>query len=156
MLTCTRRLEFDYGHRLLRHESKCAHVHGHRGRVDITCSAEGLDRVGRVIDFSVVKRVVGDWIDRHWDHAFVVNIEDHAMVQFLFENGQRSFTFPGEPSAENLAAFIGQRATYLLKQYGIWIPHVRFYETPNGWADWEPGDTATMSWADWEPPKERP
>lgn len=30
--SCTRRLEFDAGHRVPLHESKCKNPHGHRGR----------------------------------------------------------------------------------------------------------------------------
>ena len=74
-LQVTRLLQFCYGHRLLRHESKCAGLHGHQGNVEITCAAkvDYLDPVGRVVDFSVVKEVVGSWIDAKLDHTMILN-----------------------------------------------------------------------------------
>lgn len=135
MRTCTRKLEFDYGHRLLRHESKCAHVHGHRGVVEVTCAAPELDPVGRVVDFGCVRNVVGGWIDRWLDHAFILNAEDHAMFDFLKQNKQRMYVMQCEPSAENIARMLRLRANELLLPHGVRASHVRFYETPNGWAD---------------------
>ena len=132
MITCTRRLEFDYGHRLMNHESKCAHAHGHRGVIELECSAKGLDRAGRIIDFSEVKAVVGAWLDEYWDHSFIVNAADEPMVKFLVDNKQRRFLFTGEPSAENLASYVLEVARTLLASRGIGVESVRFWETPNG------------------------
>ena len=52
MHTITRRLEFDAGHRVYQHESKCNHVHGHRYVVEVEATGT-LDGLGRIIDFSV-------------------------------------------------------------------------------------------------------
>ena len=137
MKTCTRKLEFDYGHRLLNHESKCAHAHAHRGTVEITCGAESLDKAGRVIDFGEIKKIVGGWIDDNLDHAFILNHEDFLMAEFLQSGKQRMYVMECEPSAENLVQHIAEQATRLLSPRGIMVVRVRFYETPNGWADWE-------------------
>jgi 6-pyruvoyltetrahydropterin/6-carboxytetrahydropterin synthase len=130
--SCTRRLEFDYGHRLLNHESKCAHAHGHRGVVEVECRAKALDVAGRVIDFGTIKKVVGGWIDDHWDHSFLVNAADEKMLSFLLAEGQRFYNFDFEPSAENLAQFLLAKANELLADTGITVYQVRFWETPNG------------------------
>ena len=37
------------GHRVYRHESKCAHLHGHNYRIHFTVTGR-LDSLGRVID----------------------------------------------------------------------------------------------------------
>lgn len=133
--SCTRKLEFDYGHRLLNHESKCAHAHGHRGVAEIECRAAQLDISGRVIDFGEIKRIVGGWIDRNWDHAFLVNEADVDMCVFLAHQEQRRYVFPFEPSAENMACYLLDKATELLAPHGIRVARVRFWETPNGSAE---------------------
>ncbi len=51
-ISCTRRIEFDAAHRVMRHEGKCKHLHGHRYALEATFSASGLDALGRVIDFA--------------------------------------------------------------------------------------------------------
>ncbi len=136
-ITCTKRLEFDYAHRLPNHEGKCKHLHGHRGVVEITCAAAVLDHVGRIVDFGDIKRIVGGWLDEHLDHACIVHGTDDALLNFLEQNDQRHFVMPVAPTAENLAILISHRAQALLEtDVGLDVARVRFYETPNGWADW--------------------
>lgn len=139
MIQITRRLEFDAGHRLVNHEGKCRHLHGHRYIAEITCEAPGLDSVGRVIDFSVVKEKVGGWIDQHWDHNTILNDTDSLCV--LFANEERKpFLFRGyNPTAENMAEYLYRKAKDLLTEdYGIKVVSVLLYETPNCSAFYKP------------------
>jgi 6-pyruvoyltetrahydropterin/6-carboxytetrahydropterin synthase len=135
IVTITRRLEFDAGHRLVNHESKCANAHGHRYVAEIECSAAKLDAVGRVIDFGEVKRIVGGWIDDRWDHAFLVEYGD-PLQWWLEDNAQRSFVFPAgsPPTAENIAGHLLVRARVLLAPSAIQVVSVKVWETPNCWA----------------------
>jgi len=59
MTTIVRTVQFSAGHRLWQHESKCAHIHGHNYVVEFHATAEHLDSVGRVIDFSVFRDRLG-------------------------------------------------------------------------------------------------
>lgn len=131
-----KRLEFDAGHRLLNHESKCAHVHGHRYAVEVKVGLRdaGLDRAGRVVDFGVVKDRVGGWIDEHLDHAFIANAND-PIVPWLVEHGQRRHVVDFEPSAENLAAYILNVAIGLLDDDRLRVESVVVHETPTGRAE---------------------
>ncbi len=131
----TRRLEFDAGHRLLRHESKCRNVHGHRYAVELTCEAEALDAVGRVIDFGVVKAVVGGWIDEHLDHGYIGEADD-PILEAARKVGSKVHSVSFPPTAEHLARYLFDVASNLLGgSYKIRVVRVRLYETPNGWAD---------------------
>ena len=67
------------GHRVVGHEGKCKHLHGHNYRVHFTCTAEALDDVGRVIDFSVIKAKLCMWLEDNWDHRFLMWDQDHAL-----------------------------------------------------------------------------
>ncbi len=131
----TRRLEIDAGHRLLKHESKCRHVHGHRFKFEITCTG-ALDQVGRVIDFSKVKEVVGGWLDAEMDHAFIAERGD-PIIEWLEQNAMRVHVVPFSPSSENLAQYVLDRARLELFRFGVKVVRVRCYETPNCWADAE-------------------
>jgi 6-pyruvoyltetrahydropterin/6-carboxytetrahydropterin synthase len=55
MIECIRRIKFDAGHRVHLHESKCRNAHGHQYIVFIYATAENLDKLGWIIDFSVLK-----------------------------------------------------------------------------------------------------
>lgn len=137
--TITRRLEFDAGHRLVGHESKCRNLHGHRYVVELTCSAASLDHVGRVIDFSQVKAIVGEWIDTHLDHAFIYYDLDPILSALFFKHSdQKYYQVPFEPTAENLSRHIANVAQNLLTKFGIKVVNLRLYETPNCWADAKP------------------
>jgi 6-pyruvoyltetrahydropterin/6-carboxytetrahydropterin synthase len=134
--TITRRLEFDAAHRVLNHESKCAKLHGHRYRAEVTVEApHGLDSIGRVIDFSQVKLLVGEWIDTHWDHGTLLHGDD-PLLPSLKEHGQKLWIMTGRnPTAEEMAKELFQVAQQLLDIHSIVVRRVRLYETPNCWAD---------------------
>lgn len=141
MLTCTRRLEWDAMHRIPRHESKCAAFHGHRYAAEITCHAPALDDRGRVIDFGVVKELVGGWIDRHWDHTAILmdGDPDPAVAVLAASNlahGRPVYWMAAPPTAENIAAELARVAEDLLGPAGVSVVSLRVWETPNGSAEW--------------------
>lgn len=77
MLTITRKLEFDAGHRIPDHKSQCRNLHGHRYTVEITLvgkviEAEGNSDNGMIMDFSDVKTLAKQHLVDVWDHAFLV------------------------------------------------------------------------------------
>lgn len=147
MITCTRRLSFDAGHRVWGHQGKCRHLHGHRYDVDVVCYATNLNELGMVIDFGVVKEKVGKWIDDNLDHNMLLYADDPLLVANNvlgtidppFPNlfvGKAPFIMTSNPTAENIAALIYTHAVRLLFGSKITIQNVRVYETPNCWADY--------------------
>jgi len=149
LITATRRIQFCMGHRVMRHESKCAHLHGHNYVALFTASAD-LDDVGRVIDFSVLKVLLGGWIDAHWDHGFVLYEKDHDAIAALEsfepaagmskynERRQKLFLLPSNPTAENIADYLLKVVCPdRLKDTGVVVTKVRLWETENCYADAE-------------------
>jgi 6-pyruvoyltetrahydropterin/6-carboxytetrahydropterin synthase len=132
--TITKRLEIDAGHRLLKHEGKCRHVHGHRYAFEISVSAAKLDDVGRVVDFGVIKERVGAWLDNAWDHAFIAQ-EGDPIVWWLVSNQQRYAQVDCPPTAENLARLVFEKAVDLLPPT-VSVRAVRCWETPTSSADY--------------------
>lgn len=139
MLSITRRLEFDAGHRVLGHEGKCAHLHGHRYRADVEVTAPALDRLGRVIDFSMVKMLVGGWIDDNWDHNILLHPND-PLLQCPGEvfGPKTPFVMEGNPTAENMARELFYISRNLLTDHGLEVVSITMYETPNCWAVYRP------------------
>ena len=133
VITATKFLDVEAGHRLIRHESKCKNYHGHHYRFEITCFAMALDDVGRVIDFSDIKRYVGSWLDSHWDHAMIVEQGDELIPHFV-RMGMKHFVMPSAPTAENLALYVLQISRVCLPPH-ISVQRVRCHETPTCYAD---------------------
>lgn len=133
-----RKLEWDAAHRVMRHESKCSTLHGHRYVAEVTCSADALDSVGRVVDFGVIKTLVGGWIDRHWDHTTILCADDRALIGFLCEeerSGKRApYVMKSEPTAECMAAELLAQARLLLRDFPITVDQVLVWETPGCYA----------------------
>lgn len=132
----TRDFEWDAAHRVLRHESRCATLHGHRYRARVTCEADVLDDVSRVVDFGTIKEKVGAWIDERWDHTTLVNAADFSLLSLVeaeAEHGGRRapYVFHGEPTAELIAAELLGVAHRLLSDDRVRVREVQVWETPN-------------------------
>src|SRR5205823_4428729 len=102
MYRVTREIQFCYGHRLLNYDGKCKHLHGHNGRAVITLATDKLDALGMIVDFSVLKRIVGGWIDEQLDHRMLLHRDDPALG-FLRSQGEPVFVMEVNPTAENIA-----------------------------------------------------
>jgi len=133
MTTIVRRVQFCAGHRLLKHEGECSHLHGHNYVVYFHATAQTLDSVGRVIDFSVLKDRLGGWIETHWDHGFICYKQDHEAREALSAiEAQKVFLLDDNPTAENLARYllnvVGPRE---LAGTGTQLIRVVLWETEN-------------------------
>jgi len=145
------------GHRVVGHESKCRHLHGHnyvfhfhvapKPLDGVSVKGDPLDQVGRVIDFSVVKSTLCEWLETNWDHRFLHWEQDKLMagIASLIEDSNRPgfieakdeihffdslVSLPFNPTAENLAAYmvevIGPR---LLDEHGVELVKCTIEET---------------------------
>ena len=105
MYRVTREIHFCYGHRLLNYDGKCRHLHGHNGKAVITIEAPQLDRLGMVMDFSRIKKVVSAWIDETLDHKMLLH-KDDPVLDYLRQQGEPVHVLDVNPTAENLARLI--------------------------------------------------
>ena len=138
MITCSRFLEFDAAHRVMQHESKCRTIHGHRYKIEVIVTADQLDMVGRVIDFGVIKGVLGQWIDDNLDHTAILRFDDPLLESISkdSESFKKPYTVMFNPTAENLSKHIYEIGNQLLKSHGISVVKVICWETPNCKADY--------------------
>lgn len=133
-ITCTRRIKFSSGHRVMGHENKCATPHGHNYIVDITAEAEELDSIGRVIDFSLLKKRLGGWIDEHWDHTFLIYEKDTQTIEALklVPASKPLYICPFNPTAEEMARYLLLTiAPKVLTGTGVKITSIIVHETEN-------------------------
>jgi 6-pyruvoyltetrahydropterin/6-carboxytetrahydropterin synthase len=144
MITITRRLEFDAGHRIPDHKSQCRNLHGHRYVLEITLvgeviKEEGSSDNGMLMDFSDVKALAKQHLVDVWDHAFLAYEKDTVVREFLESlPGHKTVVIDRIPTVENLA----QTAFDILKPVyrdrygtGLRLQKVVLHETPNCWAE---------------------
>ncbi len=144
MLTITRKMEFDAGHRIPDHNSQCRNLHGHRYTLQITLVGEvvkqdGVSDNGMIMDFSDIKSLAQEYLVGLWDHAFLVYQNDLVVKDFLLTlPGHKTVVIDRVPTVENLAqiAFDTLKEVYH-DRYGrtLALQKVTLYETPNCWAE---------------------
>jgi 6-pyruvoyltetrahydropterin/6-carboxytetrahydropterin synthase len=136
MYTIITKIKYEYAHRLIHHQGKCRHVHGHSGEATIELAADILNDNGFVMDFSDIKSPLKKWLNQHWDHAYLAN-ENDPLLPTLREHGMRIFTFPAEPSAEVMAKYLFEQVSNLKLRPGVKVVRVIVQETCTGLAVYE-------------------
>ena len=138
MISCTRIIGFDSGHRVQGAAAgKCQTCHGHRYSAEIFAIADNLNELGMVINFADIKEKVGGWIDEHWDHTFIVGKDDTKVYEALMTLPRIKdvFLLPSNPTAENMANYVLRAVCpEVLKGTGIKVHKVVLWETPNCYA----------------------
>lgn len=120
---------FSYGHRLLEHPGKCAHLHGHNARVQIEVSSQMLNAQAMVIDFHDIKKTLGEWLDRELDHKMILSEKD-PLVPLLQKAGEPVVVLAHPPTAETLAKLIFDEARVLR----LPVSRVTVWETEDSFA----------------------
>lgn len=123
------------GHRVVGHEGKCRYLHGHNYRIHFHCEADQLDSVGRVIDFSVIKSTLCEWLEVNWDHKMLLSHRDPLFDEDGFNLPVTAFALgivrvPFNPTAENMADYLlHQIGPQCLKDSGVTLTRVVIEET---------------------------
>jgi 6-pyruvoyltetrahydropterin/6-carboxytetrahydropterin synthase len=146
--TVIRYHDFCAGHTVTGHESKCAHLHGHNYRVHFHVEARplteigfpfdsmsftanpGLDLVGRIVDFSVVKSTLCEWLEENWDHKFLINEIDPRYPALDDLDRDSLVVCDFNPTAENMAEYLVETVgPLLLKDLNVELVGVELSET---------------------------
>ena len=72
-----KQIEWDMGHRVMNHVSKCRNLHGHRYKAEICLEGNLIDingdsSEGMVMDFEAIKRIAVEYIQDILDHGFMI------------------------------------------------------------------------------------
>jgi 6-pyruvoyltetrahydropterin/6-carboxytetrahydropterin synthase len=144
MISVTREHEICAGHRVLGHEGKCKNLHGHNYKFVMTLVSDDLDTLGRVIDFSVIKNILCQWLEDNWDHKMLLWLKD-PMAGYLrncYQFGIDPLTWvvslSCNPTAENLAQYFCEDiASGLLLGTNVKLVEVTVWETSKCYATYK-------------------
>ena len=126
MFRVTKEIDFCFGHRLMQYPGKCRNLHGHNGKAAITIAADELDELGMVVDFSALRKVIGDWIDRTLDHKMLL-FQGDPLVPILRDAGEPVYVMAQHPTTENIAKLICD----WVESVGYPVVEVTMWETPS-------------------------
>jgi 6-pyruvoyltetrahydropterin/6-carboxytetrahydropterin synthase len=131
MYSVTKEIHFCYGHRLLGHQGKCRHLHGHNARAIIRLESDTLDALGMVVDFSDIGDHVKTWLETEIDHNMLLCRTD-PVLPMLIEAGERVYVMEENPTAENIARMIFDH----VDRGGYPVVEVAIFETESAFASY--------------------
>ncbi len=147
MYRICKRIELESGHLLSKHPGNCQFPHGHTRSVEMIFAAEELDGNDMVMDFKVIKAMLGDFLSR-FDHALCMNTDDPNYETFRTAYGDRVIPFDcQDPTSEVMARTVFIQASSALAdaiegKYGypvrpsVRLERVRVWETSSSWAEY--------------------
>ena len=129
MYAVTKEIYFCYGHRLMDYDGPCKYLHGHNGKVEVELESSKLDRRGMVVDFSEIRRIVKDWVDRSLDHTMLFR-KDDPLIPILKKQSERFYVMDENPTAEAIAKLIFDYA----RSKNFPVTRVTLWETESSFA----------------------
>jgi 6-pyruvoyltetrahydropterin/6-carboxytetrahydropterin synthase len=141
----SKEIEFDAGHRVPNHSSKCRNPHGHRYRVRVSISGDlvtepGSSSEGMLADFGDLKQLLMDRVHDVYDHGFVIYAGDEIMKRVfavaakdareMAELEFKVIVVPWIPTAENFARSIYNDVAIHVAKMGFKVYQVEVFETP--------------------------
>jgi 6-pyruvoyltetrahydropterin/6-carboxytetrahydropterin synthase len=143
----TKEFTFEAAHMLKNYDGLCRNIHGHSYRLSVTIIGEIIKdpnnpKLGMVMDFGDLKRIVHTNIIEVYDHALVVNADESDKKKEHIMAGTTKVIFtPFQPTCENMVAdFAGIIMKHLPEHLKLYS--VRLYETANSFAEWHLNDNS--------------
>ena len=126
----TKQFNFETGHALYGYDGKCRNVHGHSYKLSVTVIGRPITdtthvKLGMVIDFGDLKKIVKEEIVDKFDHATVFNKNTpHVeLAKELTDRGHNVILADYQPTSENMvvdfAAKIKARLPKNIKLYAL-------------------------------------
>jgi len=114
-------MEIACAHKLRNYEGKCANLHGHNYKIEVTVEGGELNKLNMIMDFGELKSIMEKYISHQFDHKNINEIKP-----FITEN----------PTAEYMAGFFFAVLRTVLP-VNVDICKVRVWETSTSWAEYE-------------------
>jgi 6-pyruvoyltetrahydropterin/6-carboxytetrahydropterin synthase len=105
---------FSAAHQIRMHGGKCERLHGHNWRIRVHARASTLNRIGMVVDFADLQRIVAELCAR-FDHQNVNEVPPFTEVNTTAENLARFFYVEAN---HRLAAMEGERVS--ISRVDVW------------------------------------
>lgn len=138
----TKQFTFETGHALYGYDGKCKNVHGHSYKLSVTVIGSPITdtsdvKLGMVIDFSDLKKIVEEEVIDPFDHATVFNKNTpHVeLAKELTDRGHKVILADYQPTSENMVIdFAAKIKVRLPKQ--IQLHSLKLRETETAFAEW--------------------
>ena len=136
----TKEFTFEMAHALLGYDGACKYIHGHSYGLSVTVVGKPIEdennpKLGMVIDFGDLKKIVKDTVVGKFDHALVLN---HKTPRQNLSESEEMFNkilfVDYQPTSENLVADFAHRISQRLPE-NVKLIHMRLRETATSYAE---------------------
>jgi 6-pyruvoyltetrahydropterin/6-carboxytetrahydropterin synthase len=138
----TKQFSFETGHALYGYDGLCRNVHGHSYKLSVTVIGEPITdpthvKLGMVIDFGDLKKIVKEEIVDKFDHATVFNKNTpHVeLAKELSDRGHKVILAHYQPTSENMVIDFANKIKARLPQ-NISLHSLKLQETETSFAEW--------------------
>ena len=146
MIRITKEFSFETGHALYGYDGKCRNVHGHSYKLSVTVigkpiSEVGAVKLGMVIDFGDLKKIVKEEVVDPFDHATVFNKNTPhiELAHELESRGHKVILADYQPTSENMVIDFAQKISSKLPE-SIKLHSLKLRETATAYAEWFASD----------------
>ncbi len=137
----TKEFDFEVAHALHNYDGPCQNIHGHSYKLFVTVSGEpnadtSNPKLGMVMDFGDLKKIVKEEIVDQLDHAIMLNksaIENDDMLKHPMFS--RHIIVDYQPTCENLLVDFAKRIQNRLPEE-IELFSLKLHETATSFAEW--------------------
>jgi len=144
----TKLFTFETGHALYGYDGKCQNVHGHSYKFSVTVIGKPITdtknvKLGMVIDFGDLKKIVKEEIVDKFDHATVFN-KNTPHIELANELSKRNHNVilvNYQPTSENMVVDFASKIKARLPE-NILLHSLKLQETETSFAEWYASDNA--------------
>ncbi|ARN78669.1 6-carboxytetrahydropterin synthase QueD [Nonlabens spongiae] len=144
----TKEFTFETGHALHGYDGKCRNVHGHSYKLAVTVIGTPISdtnnvKLGMVIDFGDLKKIVKEEIVDPFDHATVFNKNTpHVeLAEELRGRGHDVILADYQPTSEMMILDFAEKIKSRLPEH-LELFSLRLRETETSYAEWHASDQA--------------
>jgi 6-pyruvoyltetrahydropterin/6-carboxytetrahydropterin synthase len=141
----TKEFKFEMAHALKGYDGPCRNIHGHSYELKVTLIGKPVvdpnnPKLGMVIDFGDLKKIVKTQVVDLFDHSLVLNkTMDPGVVETFHKHFEKVFVLDYQPTSEMMVADFAARIASKLPD-NIKIHSVLLRETGTAYAEWFASD----------------
>lgn len=145
VIRLTKEFSFEMAHFLPGYDGLCRNVHGHSYLLKVTVAGEpsadeSSPKLGMVMDFSDLKRIVNEEVVGRLDHSLMVR-RGSVPRELSAVITERLVEVDYQPTCENMLADFAARIGRRLPA-GVRLAALRLNETATSYAEWRAEDNA--------------
>ena len=145
LIRVTKSFTFEMAHALWNYDGPCRNIHGHSYQLFVTVTGKTSTdaestKLGMVMDFSDLKKIVGEKVISRFDHSVVISSRaSQPEIERVEQMFDKFYVVDYQPTCENLVTEMAG----LLKEAlptDISLFSLKLVETATSWAEWFASD----------------